>query len=90
MINNRKLLNGYFESLQIDDTVEALRIVDKIDKIGRENVKKELIEEIGVREATAEELLDFIGITGSITEILSQLKAKKIFKTKDLSKVLRN
>ena len=40
MINNRKLLNGYFESLQIDDTVEALRIVDKIDKIGRENVKK--------------------------------------------------
>ena len=78
MINNRKLLNGYFESLQIDDTVEALRIVDKIDKIGRENVKKELIEEIGVREATAEELLDFIGITGSITEILSQLKAKNI------------
>ena len=41
-------------------------------------LKKELIEEIGVREATAEELLDFIGITGSITEILSQLKAKNI------------
>ena len=40
MINNRKLLNGYFESLQIDDTVESLIIVDKLVKIGLENVKK--------------------------------------------------
>lgn len=42
MINNRKLLNGCFAHLGIRDHVEALRIIDKIDKIGRENVKKEL------------------------------------------------
>ena len=78
MINNRKLLNGYFEYLQISNTVEALRIVDKIDKIGRENVKKELISEIGVGEETADELLAFINISGSTAEILSQLSAKAI------------
>lgn len=47
MINNRKLLNGCFAHLGIRDHVEALRIIDKIDKIGRENVKRELAE-IGI------------------------------------------
>ena len=57
MINNRKLLNGYFEYLQIENTVETLRIVDKIDKIGRDNVKKELIKEVNLTEDTAENVL---------------------------------
>lgn len=77
MINNRKLLNGCFAHLGIRDHVEALRIIDKIDKIGRENVKRELAA-IGIGAEPAEALLDFIGISGSIQEILSQLKSKNI------------
>lgn len=77
MINNRKLLNGCFAHLGICDHVEALRIIDKIDKIGRENVKRELAE-IGIAAEPAEALLDFIGISGSIQEILAQLKSKNI------------
>lgn len=77
MINNRKLLNGCFAHLRIRDHVEALRIIDKIDKIGRENVKRELAE-IGIAAEPAEALLDFIGISGSIQEILAQLKSKNI------------
>lgn len=77
MINNRKLLNGCFAHLGIRDHVEALRIIDKIDKIGRENVKRELAE-IGIAAEPAEALLDFIGISGSIQEILAQLKSKNI------------
>lgn len=77
MINNRKLLNGCFAHLGIRDHVEALRIIDKIDKIGRENVKRELAE-IGIAAEPADALLDFIGISGSIQEILAQLKSKNI------------
>ena len=77
MINNRKLLNGCFAHLGIRDHVEALRIIDKIDKIGRENVKRELAA-IGIGAEPAEALLDFIGISGSIQEILAQLKSKNI------------
>ncbi len=77
MINNRKLLNGCFAHLGIRDHVEALRIIDKIDKIGRENVKRELAE-IGIAAEPAEALLDFIGISGSIQQILAQLKSKNI------------
>ena len=74
MINNRKLLNGYFEYLQIENTVETLRIVDKIDKIGRDNVKKELVKEVGISEETAESVLSFLDNAGSIADIMAGLK----------------
>ncbi len=43
-INNRKLFQGLFESLKIDDASAqlALREIDKLDKIGEEKVKKNL------------------------------------------------
>lgn len=78
MINNRKLLNGYFEELQIARPVETLRIIDKLDKIGAENVKKELMNEIGVTEETACALLSFVSISGDCAEILTQLHAMPI------------
>lgn len=42
-INNRKILNGLFNSLELNDkSVDVLRIIDKIDKIGNNKVKEEL------------------------------------------------
>ena len=39
-INNRKILNGLFNSMDLNEkTVDILRIIDKIDKIGEEKVK---------------------------------------------------
>lgn len=78
MINNRKLLNGYFDYLNIENTVETLRIVDKIDKIGRENVKKELIKEVNVSEETAEAVLGFLDNSGSVSDIIAKLKTYEI------------
>lgn len=78
MINNRKLLNGYFDYLNIENTVETLRIVDKIDKIGRENVKKELIKEVNVSEETAEAVLEFLDNSGSVSDIIAKLKTYEI------------
>jgi len=42
-INNRKLLNGFFEALEIQDKAEVLRIIDKIDKIGVSTAIEELL-----------------------------------------------
>lgn len=78
MINNRKLLNGYFDYLNIENTVETLRIVDKIDKIGRENVKKELIKEVNVSEEIAEAVLEFLDNSGSVSDIIAKLKTYEI------------
>ena len=42
-MNNRKILNGLFSYLELkDQSVDILRIIDKIDKIGKENVIKEI------------------------------------------------
>ncbi len=77
-INNRKVLNGFFSSLDLSEKVtDILRIIDKIDKIGKEAVKKELIN-IGVSDEKCNSILEFIEITGSNDEILSKLDSLNI------------
>ena len=43
--NNRKILNGLFANLELEEvSTEILRVIDKIEKIGEDKVKKELLE----------------------------------------------
>ena len=72
-INNRKLLNGFFEALEIQDSADVLRIIDKIDKIGASNVTQELLN-CGLNSEIVEKILEFINISGSNQEILLLLK----------------
>lgn len=76
-LNNRKILKGFFSSLGIEDSMNVLRTVDKIDKIGEESVLEEL-EENGVGRDSGEKILEFIKIDGSVDEILEQLRDLKI------------
>ena len=77
MINNRKVLNGFFESVGVTDKTEVMRIIDKIDKLGRENVAEELIK-TGLSETNVEKILDFITIEGSAAEVVEKLKGLTI------------
>jgi len=70
-INNRKLLNGFFNSLDIEDTTDVLRLIDKKDKIGMEATKEELLEL--VNEERADKILAFIGSDLSNEELLEKL-----------------
>ena len=94
-INNRKLFNGLFESLnQKENAVEILRIIDKIEKIGKEAVIEEL-EKIGVPTESINKILDFIEIDGTTDEKLQKLEDLKIeneaFKTglEELTEVVK-
>ena len=72
-INNRKILNGLFESLgQKENAGEILRIIDKIEKIGKDNVIKEL-EELGVEKENIESIINFIEINGTTDEKFAKL-----------------
>lgn len=71
-INNRKLLNGFFQSLEIDDTTEVLRTIDKKDKIGIEKTQSLLTEIVG--EDKAEEILVFIQNLAQGHELIASLK----------------
>ena len=73
-INNRKVLNGFFKSLDLtDEATEILRIIDKIDKIGEENVKEELTD-MHIDAQKIDTILSFIRIKGSNEEIIKSLK----------------
>lgn len=73
-INNRKILNGFFEALGIEDKAEVLRVVDKLEKIGEENVRNELAE-LGVSADGADRIMAFLSIKGSSEQVTDSLKA---------------
>ena len=73
-INNRKILNGFFDSLKLNDnSTDILRIIDKIEKIGSDNVIKEL-EELNIDSEKIAQIMNFIKIKGSNEEIITSLK----------------
>ena len=73
-MNNRKVLNGFFKALGYGGNIaDILRIIDKLEKIGEENVKSELTE-LGVSAEAIEKILAFIAIKGSNDEMLAALK----------------
>ncbi|MBU3175091.1 histidine--tRNA ligase [Clostridium estertheticum] len=72
-INNRKILNGFFESLEIEDKSDVLRIIDKIDKIGVVIATQELLTN-GLSKGVIDKILEFINARGSNEDILLFLK----------------
>jgi histidyl-tRNA synthetase len=76
-MNNRKVLNGFFESLGIEDKMSVLRTIDKLEKIGSDAVSKEL-SELGIEDSAINRIMAFIGTKGSKQEILSALEKMDI------------
>ena len=77
-INNRKLLNGLFIEIgQEDNSTEILRIIDKIDKIGKEAVESELLR-LNLNKEHVKKIMKFILIQGTNQEKLQQLEELKI------------
>ena len=74
-VNNRKILNGFYAMLGLSEkSGDIMRTVDKLDKIGAEKVKRILLEDCGLTEDQADEILRFIAITGSNAQVLSALE----------------
>lgn len=73
-INNRKILNGLLDALDIKDRASVLRVLDSIEKIGVEKTKDEL-KEIGLDEKQIEKIFEFYKLNEkSNNEILISLK----------------
>ena len=73
-INNRKILAGIAETIGQPDKITDITVaIDKLDKIGIENVNKELIEK-GLPEEAVEALQPILNLTGDNRTKLEQLK----------------
>ncbi len=74
-VNNRKLLNGFYAMLGLSSkSGDIMRTVDKLDKIGVDKVRAILLEDVGLTDAQADEILRFMSITGSNADVLAKLE----------------
>ena len=74
-VNNRKILNGFYAMMELQEkSGEIMRTVDKLDKIGAAKVKVILMDDCGLTDSQADEILKFIAISGSNAEVLSALE----------------
>lgn len=74
-INNRKILAGIAEVIgQPDKLIDITVAIDKLDKIGLDNVNKELLER-GLTAEAVKKIQPIMQLSGSNTEKLDQLAA---------------
>jgi histidyl-tRNA synthetase len=72
-INNRKILSGIAEVIGASDKLIDFTVaLDKLDKIGEEGVKKEMIEK-GISESALEKVQPLFSFSGTIQEKLEKL-----------------
>ncbi len=77
-VNNRKLLNGFYAMNGMSEKAQdIMRIVDKLDKVGEVKIKQMLVDELSMRPSKAENVLDFMAISGTNDEILERLQLYK-------------
>jgi histidyl-tRNA synthetase len=75
-INNRKVLAGIAEVVKGIEHLNTIAVaIDKLDKIGKDGVSKELTE-LNFTDTEIENLFDIITIKGNESEMLETLKIK--------------
>jgi len=74
-VNNRKLAEGFYNGLGLDDTAGVLRSIDKLEKIGPARVAELLRTELGATEEQAQAALQLAGIRTPDTSFVQQVRA---------------
>jgi histidyl-tRNA synthetase len=74
-INNRKLAEGFYRGLGLTDTAGVLRNIDKLEKIGADEVSRLLQSELGATEHQAAQALALAAIRTEDTAFVEQVRA---------------
>jgi histidyl-tRNA synthetase len=74
-VNNRKILEGFYRALGIEDYPATLRIVDKLDKIGAAEVRRLLMEQLHVSAESADKCLALAEIRGTNSSVVNDIRA---------------
>ncbi|MGL5405541.1 MAG: histidine--tRNA ligase [Propionibacteriaceae bacterium] len=74
-INNRKLLEGFYQGLGIEETAPILQRVDKLDKIGPDGVRKLLTDELALSATAIDAILGLAQIQTNDESFVDQVHA---------------
>ena len=72
-INNRKIIQGYYTGIGITDTLKVIRIIDKIEKIGKEEVLKLLTSQAGLSVEIANKCIELAEIQTNDTSFVEKI-----------------
>ena len=73
--SNRKVAQGFYEAIGIEDVAQTLRIVDKLDKVGPQAVTEMLAEGVGASEEQANLALALAEISGTDASVTDRITA---------------
>ncbi|PZR52736.1 histidine--tRNA ligase [Xylanimonas oleitrophica] len=74
LVNNRKVAEGFYRGVGLDDVEGVLRQVDKLDKIGPDAVAQLLVDEQGATPEQAEACLELAAISGSDLAVIDRVR----------------
>ncbi|QIK74029.1 histidine--tRNA ligase [Propioniciclava coleopterorum] len=74
-VNNRKLAEGFYRGLGVEDHLAVLQRVDKLDKIGPDAVAKLLVDDLGISPEAAAKCLELATIQTADTSFVEQVRA---------------
>ena len=74
-VNNRKLSEGFYRGLGIEDTAAVLQRVDKYDKVGPDVVVELLTEQVGLSETQASACVALAGISSEDESFVDKVRA---------------
>jgi len=75
LVNNRKVAEGFYRGLGLEDVEAVLRSIDKLDKIGAGAVAELLVEEAGASAEQARACLELAGISGDDEGVVDRVRA---------------
>jgi histidyl-tRNA synthetase len=74
-VNNRKLIQGYYAGLGVDDADEVMRLVDKLDKLPADEVRRQLVADAGLTDEQAGRALDLAAVATTDDSFVEQVRA---------------
>lgn len=74
-VNNRKLAEGFYRGIGLDDTAGVLRSIDKLEKIGADRVAELLQEELGATPEQASLALKLASIRTDDVSFVEQVRS---------------
>ncbi|MBG6224881.1 histidyl-tRNA synthetase [Arthrobacter sp. CAN_A2] len=73
-VNNRKLAEGFYRAIGLEDTAAVLRSIDKLEKIGPDKVGALLRDEVGADEEQVRLALELAGIRTADTSFVDRVR----------------
>lgn len=74
-VNNRKIVQGFYAGLGLARPDEVMRLVDKLDKLPAEQVRRLLTDEAGLGAGDADRVLELAAVRGSAEAVADRVRA---------------